>query len=90
MHIIPYYYFAINIIAFFVMYLDKRRAINGLWRIPENLLFLVALIGGAVGSYLGMLCFRHKTRKFSFRFGMPAFIILQVIFICVVYKTFYL
>ena len=49
------------------------------WRVPEKVLFLSALAGGSLGSLAGMALFRHKTRHWSFRLGMPAILILQVV-----------
>lgn len=60
------------------MGIDKRKAIKGAFRIPEATLFIVALIGGSIGSILGMYTFRHKTRHASFVYGMPAILILQI------------
>lgn len=68
----------INLVGFAQMYVDKRRAKMNKWRIPEKQLFLVAIIGGCVGSILGMQVFRHKTKHKSFVIGMPAILILQV------------
>ncbi|HKM35139.1 MAG TPA: DUF1294 domain-containing protein, partial [Lachnospiraceae bacterium] len=61
-----------NLVAFALMGIDKKKAIKGAFRIPEATLFIVALIGGSIGSILGMYTFRHKTRRFSFVYGMPA------------------
>ena len=68
----------INLVGFIQMYADKRRAKKDKWRIPEKQLFLVAVIGGSVGSILGMQLFRHKTKHKSFVIGMPAILILQI------------
>ena len=80
-YIIPAYFILINLLAFFLMGADKRRAKKALWRIPEAHLFLGALLGGSPGSILGMYLFRHKTRHTSFVYGMPAILILQVILV---------
>ena len=47
--------------AFALYGIDKRQARSGGWRIPENLLHGVALIGGVAGAWTGRLVFRHKT-----------------------------
>lgn len=60
------------------MGIDKRKAVKGTFRIPEATLFIIALIGGSIGSIFGMYTFRHKTRKWYFVYGMPAILILQV------------
>lgn len=65
------YFFIINAIAFFVYCGDKHRAVYGLRRTPETVLFLLALAGGAFGAYMSMLMFRHKTEKPLFKIGVP-------------------
>lgn len=73
------YLVIINLIAFLSMFIDKKKAKWGRWRILENTLFLYAFLGGTVGSILGMYCFRHKTKKPKFYIGMPALLILQIL-----------
>ena len=68
-----------TILAFALMGIDKWKAKRGAWRVPEKVLFLSALAGGSLGSLAGMALFRHKTRHWSFRLGMPAILILQVV-----------
>lgn len=65
------YLICINLAGLASMGLDKRRAIRRKWRIPEATLFLVALLGGSLGSIIGMQLFRHKTRHWYFVWGMP-------------------
>ncbi len=72
------YFLIINLIGFLSMYIDKRRAKKHLWRIPEATLFIVAVIGGSIGSIIGMHLFRHKTRHWYFVYGMPAILIVQI------------
>ncbi len=71
------YWIVINLIGFAVMGADKKRAIRGAWRISEASLFFTALIGGALGCTLGMYHFRHKTRHWYFRLGMPGIFMAQ-------------
>ena len=61
------------------MGIDKRRARRKAWRIPESTLFLIAVIGGSIGSIAGMYFFRHKTLHRTFVWGMPAILIVQVL-----------
>ena len=63
---------------FSLMGVDKRKARREEWRIPESTLWLFALLGGGVGGFLGMRCFRHKTRHWYFRFGFPLLATLQI------------
>lgn len=71
------YLFIINIIGFALMGIDKKRAVRGAWRISEASLFLTAFLGGALGCTLGMRHFRHKTRHWYFKYGMPAIFAAQ-------------
>ncbi|MCD8364638.1 MAG: DUF1294 domain-containing protein [Clostridiales bacterium] len=73
------YLAAINLIGFTAMGIDKRKARKRKWRIPEVRLFILAAIGGSLGSWLGMYVFRHKTRHWYFVVGMPAILILQIL-----------
>jgi uncharacterized membrane protein YsdA (DUF1294 family) len=73
------YLVVINLIGFVIMFIDKKRAIKKKYRIPEKKLFLVALIGGSLGTTLGMEMFRHKTRHWYFKWGMPLLLIIQLI-----------
>lgn len=73
------YLVVINLIGFVIMFIDKKRAIKKKYRIPEKNSFLVALIGGSLGTTLGMEMFRHKTRHWYFKWGMPLLLIIQLI-----------
>lgn len=66
-----------NIAAFCLMGVDKRRAKRGAWRIPERTLFLVTALMGGVGGTAGMFFFRHKTKHWYFRIGFPALTVIQ-------------
>ena len=73
------YLLIINALGFLLMLVDKLKAKKNLWRIPEKTLFLTALLGGSVGSLLGMYMVRHKTQHLKFTLGMPLILALQVI-----------
>lgn len=72
------YIITVNLIGFALMGIDKRKAIKHAFRIPEATLFTVAIIGGSIGSIVGMYFFRHKTRHWYFVYGMPTILILQI------------
>ena len=72
------YLLAINLAAFAAFGADKWKARHDRWRIPERTLFLLALAGGSPGALAGMRVFHHKTRKWYFRFGIPALLILHL------------
>ena len=73
------YLLVINLIAFLAMYIDKKRAKWGKWRIKESTLFLLVLLGGSIGGIAGMYTFRHKTKKPRFVIGFPAILIIEII-----------
>lgn len=75
------YIILINIISFFAMYSDKKKAQNGkfLYRTSEKTLFTYALFLGSIGIYMGMYVFRHKTKHFKFIVGIPIMFILNVL-----------
>lgn len=85
--IILIYIIIINLIAFLAMYIDKKRAKWGKWRIKESTLFILVLLGGGIGGIAGMKTFRHKTKKMRFVIGFPLILIVEVvctvIFICI-------
>ena len=71
------YLIVMNILAFALFGADKKRARNQAWRISEKTLFTFALAGGSIGAILGMHFFRHKTRHWYFRYGLPAILLIQ-------------
>ena len=73
------YLLIINFIGFFAMFLDKQKAKGGKCRIPEKTLFLFVLIGGSLGTTIGMHAFHHKTKHWYFKFGMPLIFIIQLV-----------
>ncbi len=62
---------AANLGGFFACGWDKLSAKRGWRRIRERTLFLWAGLGGGLGVWAGMYCFRHKTRHLSFVVGVP-------------------
>lgn len=79
--LITIYLVVINFISFTVMGVDKLKAKKRAWRIPEATLFVLAIIGGSIGSILGMHLFRHKTRHWYFLYGMPAILAIQILIV---------
>ena len=76
--IIAGYFAVMNLIGFAMMGIDKRKAVKKLWRIPEYTFFVIALIGGSIGTIIGMHLFHHKTRHWYFVYGLPVILLLQV------------
>lgn len=69
----------VNVVAFIVYGIDKYRARNGKWRIPEATLLMLAVVGGSVGAWLGMKAWHHKIRHRKFRYDVPAILLLQIV-----------
>ena len=74
-----YYLIFINIVGLLSMYLDKYFAKNNMYRISEKNLFFIAIIGGSIGSIIGMYKFRHKTKHKQFTIGLPSILIFQIL-----------
>ena len=72
------YLVLINAAAFVLMLADKQKARRGAWRIPEATLLGVAVLGGSIGAIAGMQLFRHKTRHWKFRLGLPLIMAAQI------------
>ena len=68
-----------SLAAFAAFGLDKYKAKAGKWRIPERTLFLLALMGGGIGAFLGMKVFHHKTKQKQFVIGIPAIMLVQMV-----------
>ncbi len=81
------YFIALNIIGFASMGIDKRKAQRSAYRIPEATLFIIAIMGGSIGSIIGMYLFRHKTKHWYFVFGMPIILILQLALLLLLYLS---
>lgn len=84
MHILVIYWIIINIIGILSMWTDKKKAQRRKWRIPEHTLLAIAILGGSVGSFIGMHLFHHKTKHLKFAAGIPAIFILQAALVFIV------
>lgn len=73
------YFVLMNTFSFSLFGWDKKQAQSRDWRISERNLLLSAILGGSLGSLLGMYAFRHKTRHRKFTLGIPLILLLQVI-----------
>lgn len=73
------YLVIINFLGFIIMGIDKLKAKRGSRRISENTLFMFTILGGGVGTILGIYIFRHKTKKKKFTVGMPIILIIEVL-----------
>lgn len=83
MTILFLYLVIINALGFLLMLIDKYKARKNLWRIPEASLITFAIIGGSIGSLIGMRLFRHKTKHPKFAIGIPIILALQIFLIVI-------
>ena len=67
----------INILTFLLYGIDKWKARRGKWRLPEETLIWLAVVGGSMGALLGMYLFRHKTKHKKFTVGVPVILLVQ-------------
>ena len=79
MKILFYYLAIINALSFLLMLIDKQKAKKNRWRIPENTLLGICLIGGSLGGMIAMNIFRHKTKHLRFSIGIPLMLILHIV-----------
>lgn len=68
-----------SVIGFILMGIDKAKAKKGAWRISERTLLGTAFLGGGVGVWLGMEFFRHKTKHWYFKYGVPVICVLEIL-----------
>ena len=51
------YFVVINVIGFLIMFIDKRKAKKGAWRIQEKTIFIITALGGRNWNYSWNVCF---------------------------------
>lgn len=91
--VLAFYLLVVNLVTFFVFGLDKWKAKRkvrneAVRRIPEKTLFLLAGLGGSIGAWCGMRVWHHKTLHKSFRYGIPAILLAQVVLAAAVWYFF--
>lgn len=69
----------INLLAFALMALDKHKATHRQWRIRERTLYIIALLGGAFGIWIGIYFCHHKTKKKQFILSVFPMLLFQLV-----------
>ena len=72
------YFILINILTYVIYAYDKKQAINREYRVSEQFLLLLVVIGRMFGAILSMIINRHKIKKSSF---LVKYIIAIIIFL---------
>jgi uncharacterized membrane protein YsdA (DUF1294 family) len=72
---------SLSVTGFACMGFDKSLARSQSPRVPEIVLFMIALLGGSPGIFFGVHFFKHKTKKAYFQF------VLLLIFCAQLYLT---
>ncbi len=76
------YFLVINSVQFLLFGYDKWIAGKDFSRIPERWFWRIAWVGGALGAWVAMEIFRHKTQHRKFTSGMPWLALVQLSVIC--------
>ena len=71
-----YYLIIINIITFIIYGIDKYKSIKNKYRISENTLIILPILGGPIGAFFGMIIFHHKTQKKKFITLIPILMLI--------------
>ena len=79
--ILPSIFLSINIVTFLLCGIDKRFAMNSYRRIPEITFIALASLSGTLGLILGMIAFRHKTKKISFLRPLTVVVSMQIVMV---------
>ena len=83
---IVYILIVINVITFLIYGIDKWKAKQGSWRISEATLLTLAVVGGSIGTLLGMQVWHHKTMHKKFKYGLPMILLAQIAIIYFINK----
>ena len=76
-----YYVIVLSLVGFCSMGIDKWKAKHKKYRISEKTLLLIAILGGSIGSIIGMKFFHHKTLHKKFSIGLPIILFLQILLV---------
>lgn len=73
------YLLVINVAGYAAFAYDKRAAIAGTRRVPEDRLLALAYLGGSIGAKIAQMYLRHKTRKEPFRQQLNGILAVQIV-----------
>lgn len=90
LYVAAFYFAVISLVTAAITIADKIKAKKGAFRIPENTLIVLALLGGSAAEYFTMRLIRHKTLHKKFMIGLPLIIILQLLLITLAFSRYIL
>ena len=88
--IIACYLVLVNVLAFALYGIDKKKAKKKRFRIPERTLLWMARIGGGIGSWIGIMLFHHKTKHTKFKVVVPLWTVIWLVAIIFLFDLGYL
>ncbi len=88
MGVLFYYLCGVSLVSFLMMGFDKYLARNHKRRISENSLLFWAVLGGSIGTVIGIGLFNHKSSKRSFQWKLWGILIIQFVLIYIRFQIF--
>ena len=82
-----FYIWLMNIFTFALYAYDKHQAYYAKYRVPELVLIIFSVIGGAFGAWMAMWLFHHKIRKPKFYITVPIFVMV-ICLVCILFLKF--
>ena len=70
---------AFNLAALTLFAFDKFIAGKGHQRMPEKLMFILALLGASPAILIGMITFKHKSSKLTFKLKFGFILVIQAV-----------
>ncbi len=67
-----------NLLTFLLMGLDKHKSLKNYHRVKESTLILISFLMGGLGTWVGSLFFKHKTKKMKFKVLLPIALLCNV------------
>lgn len=72
------YVVSISLVTFGFYGYDKLRAVRQGFRVPEQVLHTLTILGGTLGGMAGQRLFRHKTSSSRFQVRFTLILLIQV------------
>lgn len=77
----------INFISCLLYGVDKLKAVKNQWRIPEFTLLSITVAGGALGAWIAMMMFHHKTKKMLFEVLVPLSFVAWIVIVLSIFHV---